>query len=192
MYIDHCAIRYIANKPISNGWVTQWLLLLQEFDITIKDRPGRENLVVDFLSRIPKRDDSLIVEDQFLDEHLFSITTKPPWNADVENYLEAGKLLAHLSSRERKLIVQHSTRFTWICGYLFHIGADLQICRCVQEDEIYDIMKEGHDKPYGGHFTDRKTRHKILHMGYYFPSIFRDANKYVQTCDSFQRMGKPG
>jgi hypothetical protein len=29
-------------------------------------------------------------------------------------------------------------------------------------------------------------------MGYYFPSIFRDAKKYVQTCDSFQRMGKPG
>jgi hypothetical protein len=33
--------------------------------------------------------------------------------------------------------------------------------------------------------------HKILQMGYYFPSIFRDAKKYVQTYDSCQWMGKP-
>jgi hypothetical protein len=35
-YIDHSAIRYLANKLITNGRVTRWLLLLQEFDITIK------------------------------------------------------------------------------------------------------------------------------------------------------------
>jgi hypothetical protein len=127
LYTDHSAIRYLANKPITNGRVTRWLLILQEFNITIKDRPGRENLVADFLSRIPKTNDSLIVEDQFPDKHLFVVTSKPPWYTDVANYLAAGKLLAHLSSRERKLIVQQSARFTWIGGYLFHTGVDLQI-----------------------------------------------------------------
>jgi hypothetical protein len=62
-YTDHSAIKYLSNKLINNGWVTQWLLLLQEFNITIKDQIGRENLVADFLFRIPKTDDSLIVED---------------------------------------------------------------------------------------------------------------------------------
>jgi hypothetical protein len=28
MYTNHSAIRYLANKPIINGWVTRWLLLL--------------------------------------------------------------------------------------------------------------------------------------------------------------------
>jgi len=88
------------------------LLLFQEFDITIKDRLGRENNVAYFLSRIPKIDNSLTVEDRFPDEHLFSITTKPPWYVDAANYLAAIILLAHLSSRERKLIVQHGARFT--------------------------------------------------------------------------------
>jgi hypothetical protein len=162
LYTNHSAIRYLDNKPITNGWVTRWLLLLQEFDITIKDGPERENFVTDFLSHIPKTYDSLTVEDEFLDEHLFVVTTKPPWYADMINYLAAGRLLAHISSKERKLIVQCSARFTWINGYLFHIGADLQIRRCVRDDEIYDILKSRHDEPCGGHFADRGSGHEIL------------------------------
>jgi hypothetical protein len=101
------------------------LLLLQEFDITIKDRPGRENIVADFLSRFPKTNDSLTSEDQFSDEHLFVVGTKPPWYADVANYLAVGRLLTHLSSKERRLIIQRSEQFTWISGYIFHAGVDL-------------------------------------------------------------------
>jgi len=48
----HSAIRYLMNKPITNGRVTKWLLLLQEFNIIVLDRPGKQNTVVDFLSRI--------------------------------------------------------------------------------------------------------------------------------------------
>ena len=50
LYIDHSTIMYLANKPITNGRVTRWLTLLQEFDITIKDQPGKENPIADFLS----------------------------------------------------------------------------------------------------------------------------------------------
>ena len=49
--------------------MTRWLIILQEFDTTIKDRPRKENLVGDFLSRMPKTDDLAAVEDQFPDEH---------------------------------------------------------------------------------------------------------------------------
>ena len=45
--------------------------------------------------------------------------------------------------------------------------------------------------PVGGHFADKKTSHKVLRMGYYWPTVFRDAKKYVQACDSNQRMGQP-
>jgi hypothetical protein len=78
-----------------------------------------------------------------------------------------------------------------INGYLFHTRADLQIRQCIQEEKIYDILKAGHDEPCGGHFADRRTGHKILQMVYYWPSIFRDAKKYVQTCERCQQMGKP-
>ena len=50
LFTDHSAIKYLENKPVTNGRVTRWLILLQEFDITIKDRPRKENHVADFLS----------------------------------------------------------------------------------------------------------------------------------------------
>jgi hypothetical protein len=134
----------------------------------------------------------LTVEDQFPNEHLFAVTIKTPWYADVVNFLAVEKFPAHLSSRERKLIVQHSARFTWIGGYLFHTGSDLHIQRCIRDDKIHDVLEACHDEPCRGHFVDRRTRHKVLQMGYYRPSIFKDAKKYVQACDSCKRVGQPG
>ena len=192
MYTDHSAIKYLANKPVTNARITRWLILLQEFDITIKDQPGKENPIADFLSRMPKPIDAAAVEDQFLDEHLFVVVVQTPWYADVANYLTVGKLPKHLTPNERKQIVQKSTRFSWIGGYLFHIGANMHIRRCVWEDEVFDILKACHDGPCGGHFAERRTGHKVLQTEYYWPMIFRDAKKFFQACDSYQRAGRPG
>ena len=99
LYTDHSDIRYLTSKLITNGRITCWLLLLQEFDITIRDRPGKENVVTDFLSRVPKTDDTLTVEDQFPDEHLFAVAVKTPWYTNVANYLAVGKLPKHLTAK---------------------------------------------------------------------------------------------
>jgi len=37
------------DKPITPGRITTWLSLLQEFDITIVDKPRKDNMVADFL-----------------------------------------------------------------------------------------------------------------------------------------------
>eukprot|EP00253_Pinus_taeda_P031367 PITA_31367 len=158
LYTDHSTITYLANKPITNGRITRWLILLQEFDITIKDRPGKENSVADFLSRMPKPIDVAAVEDQFPDEHLFAVAVKTPWYANVSNYLTVGKLLKHLSPNEWKQIIQRSVWFSWIGVHLFHTGADMHIRRCVREDEIFDILKACHDGPCGGHFVEYVTK----------------------------------
>eukprot|EP00253_Pinus_taeda_P019076 PITA_19076 len=134
----------------------------EEFNITIKDRPGKENPVADFLSRIPKSIEKATVEDQFPDEHLFVVAVRTHWYADVANYLAVGKLPKHLTPQERKQIVQKSTRFSWIWGYLFHTGVDMEIRRCIREDEIFDILKACHDGPCGGHFAEKRTTHKVL------------------------------
>jgi len=52
-------------------------------------------------------------------------------------------------------------------------------------------LKDCHDGPCGGHFADKRTSHKILRMGYYWPALFKDAKKYVRACDNCQRIGQP-
>jgi hypothetical protein len=42
-----------------------------------------------------------------------------------------------------------------------------------------------------GHFSDKRTTYKVLHSRYYWPIIFKDVAKYVRSCDSCQRIGRP-
>ena len=111
-----------------------------------------------------------------------------PWYANVSNCLATRKLPAHLSKREKRKIIQQSSRYCWIDGHFFYTGPDLEIRRCVREDEIFHILKACNDEPCGGHFADRRKGHKTLRMGYYWLTLFKDAKKYVQSCDNCQRM----
>eukprot|EP00253_Pinus_taeda_P016480 PITA_16480 len=52
IHTNHAAIRYLMNKLDVNARTIRWLLLLQQFDLTIVDKPGKENVVADFLSRL--------------------------------------------------------------------------------------------------------------------------------------------
>ena len=93
------------NKPITNGKVTRWLLLFQEFDIIIIDRTGKENLVAYFLSRIQQEYGAKLVDNTFLDEHLFAISVHTPWFTYIANYLATWKIPNHLSPHEKRRII---------------------------------------------------------------------------------------
>jgi hypothetical protein len=87
------------NKPITIGRVTRWLLLFQEFDITILDKPRKDNVVVDFLSKIKSNENEPIVEYFFLDKHLFAVSTNSPWFTYISKLLATSKLLHYLTPK---------------------------------------------------------------------------------------------
>jgi hypothetical protein len=107
------------RKTVTNDRVTRWLLLLQEFEITILDKHGKYNVLADFLSRITNNSDVTLVDDSFLDEYLFVVYTHSPWYEYISNYIAVGKFPHHLSPRERRKTIQESALFSCIDGCLF-------------------------------------------------------------------------
>ena len=88
VHIDHSAIKYLMTKKDAKPKLIRWVLLLQEFDIEIKDKKGTENLVANHLSRLEGASEEVQVNDDFPDEKLLAIEDKraAPWFADYVNY----------------------------------------------------------------------------------------------------------
>ncbi|GKA19825.1 reverse transcriptase domain-containing protein [Tanacetum coccineum] len=90
VHTDHSALKHLFKKQDAKPHLIQWILLLQEFDIEIKDKKGIENVVDDHLSRIDNNEssDDNEVDGNFPRETLMEINTKnEPWLADFVNYL---------------------------------------------------------------------------------------------------------
>jgi hypothetical protein len=51
---DHCVLRYLFSQPKLNARQARWMALLSEFDFEIKHIKGKENRVIDALSRSMK------------------------------------------------------------------------------------------------------------------------------------------
>ena len=76
VHTDHSAIKYLMTKKDAKPRLIWWVLLLQEFDLEIKDKKGAENLVADHLSQLKGASDEVHVNDDFPDEQLLAIETK--------------------------------------------------------------------------------------------------------------------
>nr|KAJ0206207.1 hypothetical protein LSAT_V11C500235600 [Lactuca sativa] len=87
VYSDHANLKYLMTKKDAKPRLIRCILLLQEFDLKIRDNSGCENLVVDHLSRFTSNETPLPLRDEYPEEHLFSFTQSIPWYYDIINFL---------------------------------------------------------------------------------------------------------
>ena len=192
IHTDHAAIKYLMTKKEAKPRLIRWVLLLQEFDLEIKNKKGCDNVIADHLSRVERNtaeEEKVILTENFPDEQLFKVSFHLPWYADIVNYLPCGVVPSEFSYQQKRKLRTDSRYYIWDDPLLFKRGADMIIRRCVQENEQGKILNECHASPYEGHFSGERTAHKILQSGFYWPTIFRYCDEWVKLCDRCQKIG---
>ncbi|KAK2416448.1 hypothetical protein QL285_038843 [Trifolium repens] len=189
VFTDHAALKYLLKKPEAKPRLIRWMLLLQEFNVEIKDKSGAENLVADHLSRIERDEDPSPIQDNFPDEQLLLLHGVTPWFADIVNYLVAGVFPAGASRTQIQKLKSDAKYYVWDDPYLWKFGSDQVIRRCVPDYEIESILHHSHASQVGGHFGPQRTARKILDSSFYWPTIFKDAYETYRTCKECQFAG---
>ncbi|CAN6576812.1 unnamed protein product [Malus baccata var. baccata] len=189
VFTDHAALKYLLTKKEAKPRLIRWILLLQEFDIEIRDKKGSENVVADHLSRMVHNEESLPILETFPDEQLLSIKVSAPWYADIVNFLVSKRIPSEFTRHQRDKLRHDAWFYVWDDPYLWKFCPDQIIRRCVHDSECHSILSFCHTYACGGHFGTQRTALKVLQCGFYWPSIFKDAKTFCLTCDKCQRMG---
>ncbi|RVW19322.1 Retrovirus-related Pol polyprotein from transposon opus [Vitis vinifera] len=167
VFTDHSALKYLLTKQDAKARLIRWILLLQEFNLQIRDKKGVENVVVDHLSRLNIAHDThgLPINDDFPEESLM-LVEEVPWFAHIANYLVTGEIPSEWSSQDKKNFFAKVHAYYWEEPFLFKYCADTNIRKCVPEQEKHGILSHCHENACGGHFASQKTAMRVLQSGF--------------------------
>ena len=105
IHTDHAAIKYLMAKKEAKLRLIRWVLLLQEFDLEIKDKKGWDNVIAAHLSRVEKptvQEEEKETAEHFPNEKLFQLSLQSPWYVDIVNFLACGVMPPEFSYQQRK------------------------------------------------------------------------------------------
>ncbi|GKD97018.1 reverse transcriptase domain-containing protein [Tanacetum coccineum] len=170
VYTDHSALKYLLAKQDAKPRLLRWILLLQEFDVVIRDKKGAENLAADHLSRLENPHQSELekkeITETFPLETLGMVTFRgddnAPWFADFANYHAGNFVIKGMSSQQKNKFFKDVKHYFWDDPFLFKICADQVIRRCVHGKEALDILEACHNGPTRGHHGANLTAKKVF------------------------------
>ena len=87
------------------------------------------------------------------------------------------------TAQDKKFFHARIHSYYWEEPHLFKYCADHIIRKCVSEEEHEGILSHCHDCVCGGQFASQKTTMKVLHLGFYWSSLFKNAYTMCKQCD---------
>lgn len=170
LYTDHRPLETTGGKY--GKTLNRLQLLMGEFDFTINFKPGKDNVVADFLSRNPvssvdihrrdlvqlQREDPLIVR---LIRDLQETTDRPGF----------ARLRGHL-------VMKHDI--------LFFKKPEGNMAIFAPRSLIPQILQSAHNSLLGAHMGMFKSRERILER-YYWPSLDKDVQDHIKQCMDCQK-----
>ncbi|XP_050908020.1 uncharacterized protein LOC127121603 [Lathyrus oleraceus] len=157
VFTDHATLKYLLKKLEVKPRLIQWMLLLQEFNLEIKDKNGVEDLVDDHLRRIERDKDIFPIHDGFPDEKLLHLREVTPWYADLVNYLVARVLPVGASRSQIHKLKSDAKYYVWDDPYIWKFGTYQIIRIYVPDHEIDIIFHFSHASQISGTTITRKS-----------------------------------
>ncbi|XP_022841861.1 uncharacterized protein LOC111365536 [Olea europaea var. sylvestris] len=118
-------------------------------------------------------------------EEVLWIEDTPLWMQPIIAYLKDQSLPA--SKSEARKLRRRAAHFILQENTLFKRGFASTLLRCVGGEEATYILREIYEGICGNHSGGMVLAHKVLHQGYFWPTLKRDAYQFVQKCDKCQR-----
>nr|GEX78545.1 hypothetical protein [Tanacetum cinerariifolium] len=133
VYTNHSDLKYLLAKQVPKLRFLWWILLLQEFDVIIRDKKGAENLAAEHLSRLenPHQDEleKKEITETFPLETLgmiaFLSDLSTPWFADIANYHAWNFIVKGMLSQQKKKFFKDVKHYFWddpICSRFVRIN----------------------------------------------------------------------
>eukprot|EP00253_Pinus_taeda_P013143 PITA_13143 len=187
--VPFSAVRQLLIQRELGEKRANWVTALQEYDLDIKpEKIVRGQGFCRILAgayNIPESSDTGSTEEI----NQISVTDSESQYADLIFYLKNGYAPSHLSYKRKRAIRLKAKNFSLVDNVLFKKNYDSILLRCLEKSEAQKMLQELHDGPAGGHFGADTTAHKIIHAGYYWPTLFRDTHEYVTKCLNCQTAG---
>jgi hypothetical protein len=172
---DHIGLKYLFEQPTLNARKTRWLEFLSEYDLDIKHIKGKENKVVDALSRrvhlmhatvVSMHQSDLkrrILDDLVTDQHYLQ----------VKESLQQGDVQQKIKEYEIKEdgLLMHKNRI--------YVPSSRELRNLV--------LKEMHDVPYVGHPGYQKMITTVRSQ-FFWPGMKKDVVDYIARCMECQKV----
>ena len=169
---------------------------IRNLEVKIVQIPREENECTDRLAKAASVEFMLVPEQvlSFVQVSLLindgtnvqEVDSKCNWPMPWISYLRTG-LLPDGEEVARKLKFQAS-RFVLIKDVLYKRGFSRLYLRCLSCEETDYVMREVHEGICGNHSGARSLVHKMIRAGSYWPTMLKDAQASLKTCDKCYRL----
>ncbi|XP_027156054.1 uncharacterized protein LOC113756621 [Coffea eugenioides] len=126
-----------------------------------------------------------VVKQKSIDQvQVLAVDSSATWMAPLVDFLSSGTLPENKT--EARQIQLRAAKYAYAGGTLYRRSYLSPWIKCLTPEEGDYVLREAHEGICAAHVGSRVLAKKCLLLGYYWPSVFRDAAELVQRCRACQ------
>lgn len=194
VYVPSTTIIDILTQAEPDGRRAKWIPTLLDYDLEI--RPTK--LVKgQGLAKLMDQSNCEVLQVNLFDLHLENVARVVErqihpdfiaysWYKKITYVLQHFQDPPELRKTKARSVRLKAAKFCIINIYLYWKDPSSIFLNCLLEEEAKKKIKEFHSEDGDGHLYWKTTSHKIIIVGFYWPTLFVDTYKQVSTCHECQ------